>query len=267
MESALGQRMKQNYEEIAKTKLYRRTPVIVRCDGRSFHQYTKGFERPFDDVLVKSMQDTMKYLCENIQGAKLGYCQSDEISILLTDYDTFGTQAFFDNEVQKICSITASMATLAFGKAFYARVNDFIRTSDIKYLEENKDLVLAYENAIDKGAMFDSRCFNIPENEVTNYFYWRQLDASRNSIQMVGQSNFSHKELHGKSCNMIQDMLHEEKGINWNDLPTHLKRGSCCIKTVKQTDIGARSEWIIDENIPEFVGEGRAYIEDLLPEV
>ena len=115
--SAIGTRMKQNYEEIAKTKLYRRTPVIVRIDGRSFHTYTRGFKRPFDKVLVKTMQETMKYLCENIQGAKIGYCQSDEISILLIDYDTFDTQAFFDYEVQKICSITASMATLAFNKS------------------------------------------------------------------------------------------------------------------------------------------------------
>ena len=133
--------------------------------------------------------------------------------------------------------------------------------------KELENLLKAYWTAIEKGAMFDSRCFNIPEEEVTNYFYWRQLDASRNSIQMVGQANFSHRELQGKSCNQIQEMLHTERGINWNDLLTHLKRGSCCIKTVKQTDIGARSEWIIDEEIPEFVSEGRACIEDLLPEV
>ena len=119
--SDLGQRMKRNYEEVAKTKLYRRTPVIVRVDGRSFHTFTRGFKRPFDEVLVKSMQDTMKYLCENVQGAKLGYCQSDEISLLLIDYDTFDTQPFFDDEIQKICSITASMATLAFNKSFMSQ--------------------------------------------------------------------------------------------------------------------------------------------------
>ena len=267
MESALGQRMKQNYEEIAKTKLYRRSPVILRLDGRSFHTYARGFKRPFDKVFVKTMQETMRYLCENIQGAKIGYCQSDEISILLIDYDTFNTQAFFDYEVQKICSITASMATLAFNKAFSEQTLKYLVSLDPKSVQEESDLLETYGKAEQKGAMFDSRCFNIPEHEVTNYFYWRQLDATRNSIQMVGQANFSHKELHGKSCNMIQDMLIEEKGINWNNYPVHLKRGSCCIKVVKQTDIGARSEWIIDENIPEFVGDGRRYIEDLLPEV
>ena len=265
--SAIGERMKQNYEEIAKTKLYRRTPVIVRVDGRSFHTFTRGFQRPFDDVLVKSMQDTMKYLCENIQGAKIGYCQSDEISILLIDYDTFDTQAFFDYEVQKICSITASMATLAFNKSFMSQWSDFLVDIDPKDVSEKAELLRAYDKAVEKGAMFDSRCFNIPEHEVTNYFYWRQLDATRNSIQMVGQANFSHKELHNKSCNMIQDMLHEEKGINWNDYPVHLKRGSCCIKVTKWTDVERRSGWIIDENIPEFVGDGRRYIEWLLPKV
>ena len=263
--SAIGERMKRNYEEVAKTKLYRRTPVIVRVDGRSFHTFTRGFQRPFDDVLVKSMQDTMKYLCENVQGTKIGYVQSDEISLLLIDYDTFDTQAFFDNEVQKICSITASMATLAFNKSFMRQWSDFLVDIDPRDVSEKAELLRAYDKAVEKGAMFDSRCFNIPEEEVTNYFYWRQLDASRNSIQMVGQANFSHKELHGKSCNMIQDMLHEEKGINWNDFPIYLKRGSCCRKIIKPTDMGGRSEWIIDTEIPEFAGEGREYIEGLLP--
>ena len=87
-----------------------------------------------------------------------------------------------------------------------------------------------YNKALEKGAMFDARAFNVPREEVTNFIYWRQLDATRNSIQMVGQANFSHKELQNKSCNMIQDMLFTQRGINWNDLPTHLKRGSCCIK-------------------------------------
>jgi tRNA(His) 5'-end guanylyltransferase len=117
-------------------------------------------------------------------------------------------------------------------------------------------------NAVHKGAMFDSRAFNIPKEEVTNLILWRQLNATRNSIQMVGQANFSHKELQGKSCNQIQDMLHELKGINWNDYPTAYKRGSCCIK--KQTEDSAKSHWIIDNDIPIFKGEGREYIDKLV---
>ena len=103
--------------------------------------------------------------------------------------------------------------------------------------------MITYWGAVRKGAMFDSRCFNVPKEEVTNFVYWRQLDATRNSIQMVGQANFSHKQLQGKSCNMIQDMLFTEKGINWNDLPIVKKRGSACIKD-------AEGHWFIDENMP-----------------
>ena len=137
-----------------------------------------------------------------------------------------------------------------------------------------------YLKAIKKGAMFDARVFNIPKEEVTNYIYWRQLDASRNSIQMVGQANFSHKELQNKSCNDIQDMLMTQKGINWNDLPTYQKRGSCVVKsdkteTIREDNIGTdgsvigtkmtvRSKWIIDKDIPIFKGEGRQYIEKLV---
>lgn len=259
----LGKRMKEYYEQIPKTKLMRRCPTVVRLDGRSFHSFTKGFKRPFDDLLIRSMQETMKYLCKNVQGCVLGYQQSDEISLLLVDYQKLTSQAFFDYEIQKICSITASMATMVFNKAFLKEVNEYLLNCA---KDKNKDMHFAdiYGRAVLKGAMFDSRCFNIPKEEAANYFYWRQLDAVRNSIQMVGQANFSHKELYQKTCNNIQEMLHEQKGINWNDFPTHKKRGSCCIKKKEIIDGIERSKWVIDTEIPNFVDEGREYIERLI---
>ena len=256
----LGKRMKEFYEQVPKTRLVRRMPVAIRIDGKAFHTFTRGFQKPFDRILMKSMQETMKYLCENIQGCVLGYHQSDEISLLLIDYQALDSQAFFDYEIQKICSITASMATMAFNKAFLKEVNEYLLNCA---KGKNKDTRFAdvYGRAVLKGGMFDSRCFNIPKEEVTNYFYWRQLDATRNSIQMVGQANFSHKELQNKSCNNIQDMLHEQKGINWNDFPTYQKRGSCCIKIKQLVNDIERSKWIVDNDIPIFINEGRDYIE------
>ena len=276
----LGVRMKTFYEQITKTKLMRRCPVAIRIDEKAFHTFTRNFQKPFDEVLIKSMQETMKYLCENIQGCVLGYTQSDEITLILVDYKKLTSSAWFDYEVQKICSIAASMATMAFNKAFRKNVNDwwFTPFSGItKELQERVTLYKTYKNAIEKGAMFDCRCFNIPKEEVTNLVYWRQLDASRNSIQMVGQANFSHKELQNKSCNDIQDMLMTQKGINWNDLPTYQKRGSCCVRnkiviesdgvkaTVQLRDaFKSENEWIIDTDIPIFKGEGREYIDRLV---
>lgn len=253
----LGKRMKEFYETVPKTKLVRRMPVAIRIDGKAFHTFTRGFQKPFDEVLIKSMQETMKYLCENIQGCVLGYHQSDEITLILVDYKKLTSSAWFDYEVQKMCSISASMATMAFNKEFTRNYLYFLHNEDLDWEDEsNEKQAKIYSNAMMKGAMFDSRCFNIPKEEVTNLIYWRQLDATRNSIQMVGQANFSHKELHGKSCNMIQDMLMTQKEINWNDFPVYQKRGSCCIKKDNQ--------WIIDNKIPIFKGEDRKYIEDLI---
>lgn len=275
----LGKRMKEFYEQVPKTRLVRRMPVAIRIDGKAFHSFTKGFERPFDDVLIKSMQETTKYLCENIQGCVLGYTQSDEITLILVDYKNLESSAWFDYEVQKVCSISASMATMAFNKFFKKAMTEWWNTTvdllesvnpakDIEYQEADK-LLTTYANALNNGAMFDARCFNIPKEEVTNLIYWRQLDATRNSIQMVGQANFSHKELHGKSCNMIQDMLHEQKGVNWNDFPTHKKRGSCVIKKWAGTldEFGTpvvKNTWFIDKEIPIFKGEDRKYIDKLI---
>ena len=277
----LGCRMKTFYEQIPKTKLMRRCPVAIRIDGRAFHTFTRGFQKPFDEVLIKSMQETMKYLCENIQGCVLAYTQSDEITLILVDYKKLTSSAWFDYEVQKICSIAASMATMAFNNIFSKYVKEF--DLELAYndngidTKENRKLWEIYKKAINKGAMFDARCFNIPKEEVTNLVYWRQLDASRNSIQMVGQANFSHKELQNKSCNDIQNMLMTQKGINWNDLPTYQKRGSCCVRnkiviesdgvmvTAQLRDTSkSKNEWIIDTDIPIFKGEGREYIDRLV---
>lgn len=279
----LGNRMKEYYEQIPKTKLMRRTPVIIRIDGKAFHSFTRGFKRPFDDVLIDLMQQTMRYLCENIQGCVLGYHQSDEISLVLVDYQKLTSDAWFDNEVQKICSIAASMATMAFNKLLYKKIDDYANTDEVLValygdVQSDREKIQkhfsALKGALVKGAMFDARCFNIPKEEVTNYIYWRQLDATRSSIQMVGQANFSHKEIHGKSCNQIQEMLMTQKGINWNDFPVYQKRGSCCVKEKyvitnleSQKEYAkdvTRTRWTIDKEIPIFRGEDRSYIDKLI---
>lgn len=261
----LGDRMK-TYENVTRTHLTRRTPVIIRIDGKAFHTFTRGFFKPFDEVLVKSMQDTMKYLCENIEGCVLGYTQSDEITLVLCDYKKLTSQAWFDNNIQKMCSISASMATMAFHNMLMEnQVNWCKKIATYLANLANADNILfekwekqrsIYEKAFTHGALFDSRAFNIPKEEVNNCLLWRQQDATRNSIQSVAQANFSHKQLQNKNCSELQGMLLQEKGINWNDIPTHLKRGSCCIKEQYEIEtedgVALRSRWIIDKEIPVF---------------
>ena len=271
---ALGTRMKTFYEQVPKTRLVRRMPVAIRIDGKAFHTFTRGFQKPFDEVLGNAMVRTMEHLCKNIQGCVFGYTQSDEITLLLIDYQTLDTCAWFDYEVQKMCSISASMATMAFNRYFNEEVNNWYYTCPVNTSKD--DLFYTYMKSIEKGAMFDARVFNIPKEEVTNLIYWRQLDAARNSVQMVGQANFSHKELQNKTCNMIQDMLHEQKGINWNDFPTRMKRGSCCVRREVVVDmkdkvsdeillqVTTRPQWVVDTEIPMFKGEDRNYIDQLI---
>ena len=271
--SEFDKRMKK-YEYVSRTYLTTRTPVIIRIDGKCFHSFTRGFKKPFDNVLSNTMQATMEYLCENIQGCVLGYTQSDEITLVLVDYKDIDTCAWFDYNIQKCASIAASMATMAFNRLF-KQINDdwwfgltdkwvksgmtkntFIPDSDIELYNKHS---LAISQ---KGAMFDARVFNIPKEEVCNNILWRQQDATRNSIQMVGHANFSDKQMHGKNTSQIQDMLMLEKGINWNDFPTKYKRGSCCVRKVNEQT--GRSEWVIDNEIPIFKAEGRKYIDDLI---
>lgn len=262
----LGDRMK-TYENVTRAKMVRRMPVIIRLDGKAFHSFTRGFQKPFDAVLMKTMQDTMKYLCENIQGCVFGYTQSDEISLLLIDYQTLTSDAWFDNTVQKMCSVSASMTTLAFNKFFSENFNEWGRNNFPDWDEGGTnqpvdEQLLKLSHTYGKReftAMFDSRVFNIPKEDVVNCFVWRQQDATRNSIQSAGQANFSHKQLMNKTCDMIQDMLFIEKGINWNDYPTACKRGSCCRKRMMEIScqndsekVVMRKKWVVDTEIPIF---------------
>jgi len=225
--TSLGDRMKK-YETVSKTKLLRRTPVIIRLDGKAFHTWTRQLskvdtllkEEPYSSVMHGYMAATTEFLMDNIQNAVFSYSQSDEISILLNDWKKLNTDQWFDGGIQKIASVSASMATVAFNAG-----------------------------SIFSPALFDSRVFNVPKEEVVNYFIWRQQDATRNSINMLGQFHFSHKDLQGKNVSQVQDMLMAEYGKNWNDIDTWKKRGFC-----------VTSDHGYDPNIPIFT-QARLYIE------
>ena len=248
---SLGDRMKE-YESRNQYYLQKRTPVCIRVDMRAGHTFTRGFARPFDEVFGNAMVRTMEYCAKNIGNCVFAYCQSDEITFVLVDYAKLETDAWFDYRTDKLCSISASMATMAFNTFFENEVNKFYY-NHVKPGDPLVEHYQVYRDAQYKGAMFDARCFNIPKEEVCNLIYWRQLDAARNSIQMVGQANFSHSELQNKSCNMIQDMLHEQRGINWNDYPTRWKRGTAWTRATG-----------IDYDMPILKGENRKYVDDLI---
>lgn len=209
---SLGDRMK-GYEDVSRIKLMRRNPVIIRLDGKAFHTWTKGLDRPYDDTFIAIMANVTKFVTDNIQGAVFAYCQSDEISILLRDYDNINTCAWFDNNIQKMVSIAASLATAEFNR-------------------------LAAEAFEDKPlAFFDARVFSIPKDEVVNYFIWRQQDAVRNSVRSVATHYLGHKACHGLNNAQVQDLLMaRDIPINWNDLPAHKKRGIAYNSTSKQID-------------------------------
>ena len=262
----LGKRMK-GYEREATKKLVKKLPVIIRVDGRAFHTFTRKLDKPFDDLLIDAMEFTMQYLCKHIGGCVLGYCQSDEISLLLQDYKNKDTQPWFDYRVDKLCSMAASMATFAFNRAFENYTANFYDacSADAKAFKENEERIKTLLECCEKGALFDARAFTLPFNEVTNYFYWREADAMRNSVEMVSHANFSTKELHKVNTVGMKKML-LEKGIDYNKLPITKQRGMCCIKTKMpafspEGQPVMRTVWVTDVNIPVFKGDGREYIE------
>lgn len=269
----LGQRMKE-YEATTRLTLPRRSYTIIRVDGKAFHTYTKGLERPFDDGLVEDMNTTAIALCKNIMGAEFAYVQSDEISVLINDFGSTGTQAWYGNNLQKMCSVSASIATDAFNRARLLRA--FKEYDDGVYQDDDGALFyVSTTNYLEtiKTALFDSRVFQIPQLvEVENYFIWRQKDAVRNSISSVAQSMYSHKELNGKSSKMQQEMIFQ-KGINWNDYDAGVKRGRLIVKEeyklepilASYMDAGSttRTRWVAKGSL-DFLKE-RAEFRGMIP--
>jgi len=247
----LAERMKK-YERTTEEALVHRMPAILRVDGRAFHTFTKGFDKPFDKILMKCMEAAALALCEDISSAKIAYGQSDEISVLLVDYDNFNTMQWFDGNVAKICSIAASAATNAFNKCLDKFSNEFAAKSFLgsRDNEEDPDNEMAgFLSGKMFKAMFDARVFSIPKEDVMNYFLWRRQDAVRNSVASVAQANFSAKTLHGVNIFGMKKML-LEKGIDWDTMPCREKEGFYYIKEKFMDGEVERSRWTLLEKSP-----------------
>ena len=272
MPDGLGDRMKM-YEGVADTQLTRRTPVMGRLDGKAFHTFTRDLKRPWDERFHRCMWEAAKHLCTVIQGCQVAYIQSDEITLLLTDWTTFDTTPWMGYRLGKMCSIAAAECSVAFLRAYKREFN--VDLEDIEALP-----------------VFDARFWNLPMEEVTNAFLWRQQDCTRNSITMLANAHFEHRDLERVSTKGRMDKLMLEKGINWNDCPVPQKRGACIVKEVYGKEakpieqvsydefcedllagnvmeiIGPvqstlRQRWVVDENIPIF-SQDRDYIEKFL---
>jgi tRNA(His) guanylyltransferase len=247
----LADRIKDFYESRTQSYLMRRCYSIIRVDGKNFSRYTSGLERPFDPAFIEDMNQTAIALCKEVQGAVLGYVQSDEISVVMADFQTHQTDSWFDGNIQKIVSIASSTATAEFNKLRYVRA--------AKAESLNLDRQIA--------ARFDARVFSLPNSEeVINCLVWRQQDATRNSISAVARSFYSHKELEGMGQKEMQEMIFQ-KGKNWNDYPIGQKRGRVVVKRTMMENVTipnkgeeevVRNRWVVED--PPIFSQEREYL-------
>jgi len=261
-DKSLGDRMKE-YESCYGFKIPNRSYVIIRLDGKGFSKYTKAFDKPFDDLLSNVMDVATIELC-NYMNPLFAYTQSDEISLVFSTIENIESEMVFDGKLQKLCSISASKVTAAFNKKMLEMLAFSMPCESLVAKIFSNDLP-----QID--AVFDSRVFVIPDfRDVSNYFIWRQQDCTRNSVSMAASANFSHKLLEGKSSAEKQEMLFQEKGINWNDYANKYKRGTVIKKQQIFVDGAegpvARNKWLPDYTTPIFTQE-KEYLHDLIPTV
>ena len=246
---SLGDRMRK-YESITDNRLISLSPVIIRLDGRYFHSLTKKLEKPYDDIFIELMNTTAKTLCEEIQNCRLAYVQSDEISLVLLEKN-YLSEPWFDNRLNKILSISSSIATKAFTLAMLNPIY-----GNLPYNEKYKRLF--------REGMFDSRAFNLSREEVVNYLIWRQNDCIRNAKNMYAETYLSSKKLHGKSSEERIVLADQISNLNfYEDIPIRFQRGRCIVKE----DTENKSSWIVDNSIPVFKDDKEYILERLKEEV
>lgn len=211
-----GDRFKEEFESQTRLLLPRRTHTIIRLDGNAFHTYTRGLARPFDETLHQDLVSSAAFLCTKISGAQLAYVQSDEVSILVTDFANVGTQPWFGGVVQKMASVSASILTAKF--------------NELRYVMGSKQG--------EQLAFFDSRVFTIADPlDVIEYFTWRRLDATRNSVSSLARAHFSHRELQNRSAFEMQRMLDSERGISWMTQDPRFRYGTVIFRDQRTEDV------------------------------
>jgi Uncharacterized conserved protein len=204
------------YRSLTDYKLMPNTYVLAMVDGHRFSKLIKNkFDKPFDDLFIKMMNETAKYLCENIQGVKFAYTQSDEISIVITDFDTPMTDSYFSFRLCKMQSLIAAMATAKFNQMYAKLANDYkgfgLKKFDMKEYPTYT---------------FDCKVWTVPiANDAYAWFLYRQTDCIKNSKAQTAQTYLSHKELVGLTSDEMIAKLKNEKGIDWYDFENGKKYG------------------------------------------
>lgn len=225
--SPLRQRIR-DYEDAYRIKLPKRTPVIIRVDGKAFHTLTRGLRRPWDSRFIECMNWAAESLCREIQGAQLAYVQSDEITVFVRNYDKFSTSPWFDNNLQKMCSVSAGIAASAFNTRVLTTIYSI------------------------PSAVFDSRVFAVPREEVANVFIDRQIDCIRNSKLSLGQHVIGKKKIHGMDQNDITEALLRDHNVNWDKENSWHKYGRVVCKEPVGKAEGFHLAWLIMKETPVF---------------
>lgn len=246
-------------ERLQETRVNPLVPCVIRVDGRAFSKLTKGFDKPFDNAFIKAMDACAKYLAENVSDCVLAYVQSDEISLVLKPT----INPWFDWRVEKLVSVTASMASVAFA----------LEMEQASLAAENDSAI--YMKASRMYPTFDSRVLSLPKEKVADYLAWRQSDATRNAISQAAYYIVGKKATRKRTTAQMNEALFE-KGVNFNEYEPRIKRGAV-IRQITYEKIGTnpltgeqipctRRRWELDPNTPVFARDP-SYLDGLLADL
>ena len=233
---SLGDRMKA-YEMVhTQTSLVPGIPVYVRIDGRAFHTFTRGLQKPFDPDFAWTMKEVTKHLHDKTN-AFISYVQSDEISLCYLE----PSKMPFETRLFKLESVLAGMASAAF----------CVYGSKTKLKDRIEKMI----------PHFDCRVCQMPLKEIPNMLLFRERDCLKNAITLVALEHFSNKQIHKKNSDEKIEMLLKEAGVDFaKDIDEDFRVGSWFRRVVFQKELDAETlakipekQRVLDENGKMFV--------------
>ena len=251
---------KSYYEKSNFEFLSRGEAAAIIVSGENYKKFTKNFRQPFDEIFVSAMQKTLINLCKRIPTCIVGYTSQFDLAVFFDSPDGYEKASWYNYDTAKIATLASSIATFKFNKYFEKSAKSYVMSGS-NFDETRKFTAMqAYVSAIDTGAFFTAKCFNIKRDKISEYLNLFQRQTSDNAVYEIGLMYFDETELVGKTTAEIQLMVYDKAKTRLESFPSGFTKGSFCVRSDASEASAARAAWTIKDDFPNELLENRPYI-------
>lgn len=260
---------KSFYENISYNFLKRNETAAIIINGENYKEYSEKFQKPYDNIFISSMNKALIHMCSQIPTCLFGYTSCFDMAIFFSSPETFEQTSWFNYDTNRIATYASSVVTFEYNKVFEKTAKSYVMSG--KNFDETRKFTAmqGYVSAIDAGAFFTAKCFNIKKDQIIDYIYLLQKQTIQDAVHEMGRIYFNDNELAGKTSSEIQLMVFDKAGLNFDSYPDPFKHGSFCVRNFEHNGElivpeAEEGEFVIDESSPLLKPDSKTYIEKIL---